>query len=287
MGIVEGIGIYERGKYTSNSKQYKLWKDVIVRVRKIYIGVRVCDRWIYFQNFAEDVTDIPFFNEVDESGRAYNLDKDMFGNKIYSKEGCVFLPHRINNFLVNKQKNNKKLPTGVYKHKSGKYRTAINKDGKIKFIGGMAYTVEEAYEKYCKARNEMARELAKEYKGKVEQRVIDFLNNYDEKQTLIEDDTKLIREDIELLTNNKREELTMENKKVIKTRFNIIVREEGTDKPILEKCINYDKCINCCCINYVSAIEYIEEQIEKELNRTDFYIDVRSIINLEKNITEE
>lgn len=69
-------------------------------------------------------------------------------------------------------------------------------------------------------------------------------------------------------------------KKENMTKINVIVREEKTDKEITRGCFKYTQCIKCCATNILGAIPCIEEFFEKELNRKDFYIDVRSIVNL-------
>src|SRR5690554_2242867 len=61
--MVYGIGIYEKGKYDTikDLKAYRLWKSILQRcyskksIAKFptYRGCKVCDEWIYFQNFAK------------------------------------------------------------------------------------------------------------------------------------------------------------------------------------------------------------------------------------------
>ena len=57
-----------------------------------YIGCKVCEEWLNFQNFARWIYDNKY--ECDD----LELDKDLLikGNKIYSPNTCCLLPHEIN-----------------------------------------------------------------------------------------------------------------------------------------------------------------------------------------------
>lgn len=60
-------------------------------------GVTVCDRWLIFKNYVEDIQQIEGFNMDEYMKGDIQLDKDTkYGSKEYSKEACVFLPKREN-----------------------------------------------------------------------------------------------------------------------------------------------------------------------------------------------
>lgn len=92
---VEGIGYIGRGKYSPsvNKKSYNTWKDMLRRVTKptkTYEDVSICNRWLNFQWFCEDIRKLEGFKLWACSDNIH-LDKDKIGSKIYSPETCVFL----------------------------------------------------------------------------------------------------------------------------------------------------------------------------------------------------
>lgn len=194
MRLVKGHGIYEKGKYKCSinrkpTREYNLWSNMLGRVysasyhikKPTYKNVSVCERWIYFQNFAEDINNMYGFNLKDDKGNNYQLDKDFLNieNKIYSKENCVFIPSELNNFITQLQVNKGKFPTGVtYNKRYKKYQAILYGEGKREFE--FFDSVEECRTAYIKSRNNYARKLAHRYSGKVDQRVIGLLETYNE-----------------------------------------------------------------------------------------------------------
>ncbi len=194
MKLVKGHGVYEKGKYKSTvngemTREYNLWWNMLGRAydkdyhneKPTYKEIVVCERWRNFQNFAEDINSMYGFNMVDDKGMYYQLDKDFInrGNKIYSKENCVFIPSALNSFITQLQRNKGKLPTGVAYNKRDKmYQAILYIDGKkyFKYFNN----IHDCRMAYVISRNDYARELAEKYKGKVDQRVIHVLENYDE-----------------------------------------------------------------------------------------------------------
>ena len=69
-----------------------------------------------------------------------HLDKDILfaGNKIYAKDKCLLVPQRLNMMFMNKS-NNRGLPNGIKKYKSG-YLAKYNQEEL-----GIFPTVEDAY----------------------------------------------------------------------------------------------------------------------------------------------
>ena len=121
------------------------------------------------------------FNLKDDKGNNYQLDKDFLNieNKIYSKENCVFIPSELNNFITQLQVNKGKFPTGVtYNKRYKKYQAILYGEGKREFE--FFNNVEDCRKAYVKSRNDYARKLAYKYSEKVDQRVIELLENYNE-----------------------------------------------------------------------------------------------------------
>lgn len=107
-----GVGIIgdikTRGKY---KQYYTLWRNMITRCynhsNKAYDNVSVCDRWLVFQYFYEDIPKIEGWNqELFEKG-LISLDKDIKQrnqvNKIYSLQTCLWCSIHINSVIQDGQ----------------------------------------------------------------------------------------------------------------------------------------------------------------------------------------
>lgn len=184
-----GVGKHKSRINNENRREYKLHSSMMARAynpryhekQPTYKGVIVDEKLWNYQEFCNIVHNIPFWNMKDEEGHYYEMDKDIFSVKMYSKETIVFIPKALNSFFTNRQNSNGGIAAGVHFHKNkGKYIAQINIDGKRTHLG--AFEVElQAYEVYCNARDKKARELAEKYKGKIEDRVYNVLINWNEK----------------------------------------------------------------------------------------------------------
>lgn len=86
------------------TQNYQTWKSMIKRCyyaqyhekNPTYKDCEVCERWLNFQNFCEDVPTIEGYEEWLCGG--YHLDKDIKieGNKIYGPDTCMFVPAERN-----------------------------------------------------------------------------------------------------------------------------------------------------------------------------------------------
>lgn len=87
-----------------------------------------------------------------------HLDKDILvpGNKHYSPDTCVFIPHWLNSFVSNMKKKPRDLPMGVHRSRN-KFGARFGCRGTGVFIGSFA-TAEEAGAAYMAYR---APEIAK------------------------------------------------------------------------------------------------------------------------------
>lgn len=85
-------------------KFYKRWDSMIRRCfnsndprYKNYKDVAVCDRWMYFSNYLQDIINIPGYYKAINNLNNYHIDKDlipMLNNidyKIYSPNTCIWL----------------------------------------------------------------------------------------------------------------------------------------------------------------------------------------------------
>lgn len=115
---VQGVGILGYIEHIQSNlrdmKEYRLWEGIIGRCYGIddysvkntsYEFAEVEDRWKRFDCFLEDIANIRgydmwkrFHEEYPNTKNIFEFDKDMLvvGNKIYSRETCMFVPKFIN-----------------------------------------------------------------------------------------------------------------------------------------------------------------------------------------------
>ena len=152
------------GKHT---EQYNHWYSMLQRCHSekyhikqpSYIGCSVYEEWHNFQNFAL------WYNEnyYEVDGEVMALDKDILvkGNKIYSPETCIFVPQKINSLFIKCDRARGELPIGVCKH-NNKYVAYCSDTNKNKHLGYFD-TVEEAFNAYKTAKENLIKEVANEY----------------------------------------------------------------------------------------------------------------------------
>ena len=110
----------------------------------------------------------------------WQLDKDLLvkGNKIYSSETCVFLPHIINSVLTKSNKTRGKYLIGAYfDTHNNKFKAHISKYGKNTTLGYFENEI-DAHLAYKEAKEEYLKELAEEYKDMLDPRAYNALQNY-------------------------------------------------------------------------------------------------------------
>ena len=174
------IGLGEHAVKIGNDKtqEYRVWHELIARCyskeRKskylsYYNTTKVCDEWKCYQRCADWYSEHKY-----ECGELLHLDKDILypGNKIYSPYTCLLVPQRINMIFTNKP-NTRGLPNGVVKTKDDRYEAVCNKK---KY--GIYDTVEETFAAYAKAKEDIIKQVADEYKDIIPQNVYDALYNY-------------------------------------------------------------------------------------------------------------
>lgn len=88
-----------------NEQAYSLWRNMVVRCHQAthpsykYYGLEgtyVSPRWLCFENFLEDISCIPFYEEWCQTPHLYSLDKDYFGSNCYDISTTIFLPRSYN-----------------------------------------------------------------------------------------------------------------------------------------------------------------------------------------------
>ena len=191
-----GLGFIGEGKFKTrendkSTRVYDTWKDMLGRCysekfherNSTYKGCEVEKDLLNFQNFAEWY----YKNYYEIEGQTMCLDKDILvkGNKIYSPETCVFVPHNINVLFTKSDKARGEYPIGVSYHKANKkfvakcnvYDFKENKT-KRKYLG-YYNTSEEAFEVYKQFKEKCIKEVADYYKNKIPQKLYDAMYQYE------------------------------------------------------------------------------------------------------------
>ena len=182
-----GEGDFVTGKGNLHTKMYETWRDMIRRSYDIntkakystYKNVTCCKEWHNFQNFGK------WFNEnyYEIEGQKMDLDKDILhkGNKIYSPETCIFVPHNINSLFIKSNKTRGTLPIGVTKN-GNKYMARCNCvdefGNNIRKTVGRASTSEKAFELYKDFKESYIKQVADEYKDKIPMELYEAMYNW-------------------------------------------------------------------------------------------------------------
>ena len=171
-----GVGYLGEGKYKTREngklkREFKIWHNMLKRCydsefqerNPTYKGCTAENDWFNFQNMAEWIEN----NYYEVPGERMHLDKDILckGNKVYSRETCIFVPERINTLFVKKDKARGNDPIGVYQLPSGNYRAQCNNEyGKSVYLGVYS-TEEEAFQVYKQYKEKIIKEVIDSYEG--------------------------------------------------------------------------------------------------------------------------
>lgn len=147
---------------------YRVWQNMLERCYKTkfhkkqpsYKKCTVCDEWLVFSNFRAWM--------ATQSWQGKDLDKDILfpGNKKYSPETCVFVPHDINMVLCDSAGSRGNLPIGVHEYRPGRFMAQIGTRKNAKHLGIFA-TPTEAAAAYRKAKHKRLVSLAMQNTGRV------------------------------------------------------------------------------------------------------------------------
>ena len=166
------------------TKEYMLWYSMLRRCysdtskkkHPAYEGCEVSNKFKSYEYFYEWChKQIGFGNE------GWHLDKDLLvkGNKVYSENTCIFIPHEINSLLTKCTASRGEYLIGVHWSKSNKAFVAqVKKNkGKQEFLGYFN-TELEAFNAYKEAKELYIKELANKWKGQIDERAYNALMNY-------------------------------------------------------------------------------------------------------------
>ena len=173
-----GKGFLGEGKYKTkeNGKltyEFDIWHGMLRRCydtkfherRPTYKGCRVEDYLLNFQHMGKWIED----NYYEIEGETMCLDKDILckGNKIYSRDTCVFVPQRINSLFTKCDNARGDNPIGVHPTSSGNYQVHCNNGYGKKIPLGTYSTEEEAFRVYKEYKEKVIKEVIDSCKGKI------------------------------------------------------------------------------------------------------------------------
>ena len=194
--LVYGVGFNDKTKPVfvdgKPVKEYSLWKDMLRRCfsekeqtrHPTYKGCNVSDNFLSYSFFYDWCQEQAGFGNIDEKGRSWCLDKDLLfvDNKTYSETTCVFVPHEINTFFIDRGNDRGDYPVGVYFHKrDGMFMARCNVNGKQKHLG-LYNTPQEAFVVYKSFKEALCKQLALKWQSEIDPRVFNAMMNWEVKE---------------------------------------------------------------------------------------------------------
>ena len=173
-----GVGYLGEGKYKVSEngklkKEYIIWRDMLRRCydpkyyenKPIYKRCKVEEYLLNFQHMGKWIDE----NYYEVPGEEMCLDKDILykGNKVYSRETCIFVPERINLLFVKRDNARGDYPIGVRLTPSGNYQALCDNGYEKQICLGTYSTKEEAFRVYKQYKENLIKETIDSYKGKI------------------------------------------------------------------------------------------------------------------------
>ena len=171
-----GVGYLGEGKYKvsengKNSDKYNIWYGMLKRCYcpkyqeryPTYKGCRVEEYLLNFQHIGEWLES----NYYEVPGERMHLDKDILckGNKVYSRETCIFVPEKINVLFTKCDKTRGDCPIGATILPSSNYQVECrNGYGESVYLGTYS-TKEEAFRVYKEYKEKVIKEVIDSYEG--------------------------------------------------------------------------------------------------------------------------
>lgn len=161
-----------------NCPYYRVWLTMLSRCyskkfltkRSTYLGCTVCKEWLLFSNFKLWMQTQDWQNK--------QLDKDLRipGNKVYSKDTCMFVTPEVNNLFNSCTSKRGKYLIGVcWDSKVKKYRSQCRVDGKEVYLG-IFNTEQEAHNIYYEYKRKMLLNKINKQSGELVNILIQYLN---------------------------------------------------------------------------------------------------------------
>ena len=175
---IYGVGFIGEGKYKTkengkHTKEYDIYHDMLKRCYDpktqdkypTYKGCTVEEYLLNFQHMGEWIDK----NYYEIPGEQMCLDKDILckGNKIYSRETCIFVPQRINLLFTKCDNRRGDSPIGVTPRESGNYQVFCSNGYRKSVYLGSYSTEEEAFRVYKEYKEKVIKETIDSYEGKI------------------------------------------------------------------------------------------------------------------------
>ena len=184
VGVVGETNLKTKG---NDAKEYTLWKNMLKRCYDFnykkdfpsYSLATTTESFRYFVKFVYWCNKQVGFNEKDDKGRPFHLDKDILikGNKLYSEDTCCFVPPEINGLFTKADRKRGNYPVGVSFNKGkGKFEVYCWNNN-TRYLGSYA-TVEEAFYVYKTTKESHIKLLAEKWKDNIDPRIYEALINY-------------------------------------------------------------------------------------------------------------
>ena len=173
-----GVGYLGEGRYKvkendKNSDEYDIWYRMLQRCydpkfhkrESTYKDCKVEDYFLNFQHMGEWINE----NYYEVPGEVMCLDKDILykGNKVYSRDTCIFVPQRINKLFTKCNKSRGNSPIGTTPNSSGNYVVRCNNGYGGRDCLGTYLTEEEAFQVYKQYKEKVIKEVIDSYEGKI------------------------------------------------------------------------------------------------------------------------
>lgn len=187
-----GAGINDRSRPAKvdgkTVKEYDLWISMLQRCFSekyqtcfpTYKGCSVSDNLLNYSYFYDWCQEQVGFGKVDEKGRSWCLDKDILftGNKLYSEDTCIFVPHEINTFFVDRGNARGEYPVGVYfNKKAGKFMAYCRVNSRRQYLG-LFDTPQEAFVVYKHFKENLCKQLALKWQHEIDLRLFNAMMNW-------------------------------------------------------------------------------------------------------------
>ena len=168
-----GEGKYKVSKNGKDTDEFKIYHHMLMRCyspkyqeeKSTYKGCEVEEYLLNFQHMGEWIEK----NYYEVPGEIMCLDKDILykGNKVYSRNTCIFVPERINLLFTKSNKVRGDCPIGVRLTKSGNYQARCNNGyGKSIHLGTYS-TKEKAFKAYKEYKEKVIKEVIDSYEGRI------------------------------------------------------------------------------------------------------------------------
>ena len=181
--LVQGIGFNDGSRIASVNKvinkEYVLWQTMLCRLANnkrypTYSDCGISDNfksYSYFYDWCQ--------NQVGFNSDGFDMDKDILikGNKIYSEDTCMFVPHEINRCFI-RTGNKGRYPIGVTFNKMNNKFIAFLSKNHVKTHIGCFDNEANAFYAYKTEKEDYIKSLAIMFVGQIDERIYNVLMNY-------------------------------------------------------------------------------------------------------------